>query len=1122
MTKKLLSLFAVFTMILGILPNNIALASENNTYVAYVDEGKYNDYLFSIYVRPENSDIRGEVAYCFNANLKGPNEKGNDNLLYTKVDGTADEFAKSVKNPRYEWYWINKKEKLKECILRVIYNGFPLNKSNFKGNLSDGQFRRVTQRAIWYYTDKIDASSDKLGGPLNKDELDVFNKLINANTTLPNNFKLDLYLSNNGNFQDLLGSSFYEKTVKKNVLFSKVALGKTTELSGAKFKLVKGDNAAGQEIVATWESSQDLKELTLLEGTYTLVETKPPIGYKFALPITFRVTSDNKVKVRNIEKTPPYKISWIEVNDSTIKMEDERDKNVPLPPNPTKIKLNAKKLLIGENLKDNEFEFEIKEGNTVVSTGKNKSDGTIDFSEITYTSSGNHEYTIKEVIGDTSGITYDTNIYKVNVNVTDDGEGTLSANINYENNIIPIFKNIYNSEKDVNFSKTEINKSEELPGAELKVVRGEGADGDVVQKWTSTDVQKTIKLEEGTYTMVETQAPNGYEVAENIIFRVTHDGKVEIKGNDGNWTDVANSTIHMEDKVKLTEKDVNFSKTEINKSEELPGAELKVVRGEGADGDVVQKWTSTDVQKTIKLEEGTYTMVETQAPNGYEVAENIIFRVTHDGKVEIKGNDGNWTDVANSTIHMEDKVKLTEKDVNFSKTEINKSEELPGAELKVVRGEGADGDVVQKWTSTDVQKTIKLEEGTYTMVETQAPNGYEIAENIIFRVTHDGKVEIKGNDGNWTDVANSTIHMEDKVKLTEKDVNFSKTEINKSEELPGAELKVVRGEGADGDVVQKWTSTDVQKTIKLEEGTYTMVETQAPNGYEIAENIIFRVTHDGKVEIKGNDGNWTDVANSTIHMEDKVKLTEKDVNFSKTEINKSEELPGAELKVVRGEGADGDVVQKWTSTDVQKTIKLEEGTYTMVETQAPNGYEVAENIIFRVTHDGKVEIKGNDGNWTDVANSTIHMEDKVKLTEKDVNFSKTEINKSEELPGAELKVVRGEGADGDVVQKWTSTDVQKTIKLEEGTYTMVETQAPNGYEIAENIIFRVTHDGKVEIKGNDGNWTDVANSTIHMEDKVKLKMPDTGSNFLLVYITSGLIITITMLFIFFKKNRKYI
>ncbi|UXZ09647.1 LPXTG cell wall anchor domain-containing protein [Clostridium perfringens] len=95
---------------------------------------------------------------------------------------------------------------------------------------------------------------------------------------------------------------------------------------------------------------------------------------------------------------------------------------------------------------------------------------------------------------------------------------------------------------------------------------------------------------------------------------------------------------------------------------------------------------------------------------------------------------------------------------------------------------------------------------------------------------------------------------------------------------------------------------------------------------------------------------------------------------------------------------------------------------------------------------------------------------------------------------------------------------------------MVETQAPNGYEVAENIIFRVTHDGKVEIKGNDGNWTDVANSTIHMEDKVKFKMPNTGSNLFLLYIISGLVITITMLFIFskkkiediFKKERMYI
>ncbi|MGU8805087.1 LPXTG cell wall anchor domain-containing protein [Clostridium perfringens] len=43
-----------------------------------------------------------------------------------------------------------------------------------------------------------------------------------------------------------------------------------------------------------------------------------------------------------------------------------------------------------------------------------------------------------------------------------------------------------------------------------------------------------------------------------------------------------------------------------------------------------------------------------------------------------------------------------------------------------------------------------------------------------------------------------------------------------------------------------------------------------------------------------------------------------------------------------------------------------------------------------------------------------------------------------------------------------------------------------------------------------------------MEDKVKFKMPNTGSNLFLLYIISGLVITITMLFIFFKKNRRYI
>ncbi|MGI6721981.1 MAG: SpaA isopeptide-forming pilin-related protein [Anaerovoracaceae bacterium] len=323
--------------------------------------------------------------------------------------------------------------------------------------------------------------------------------------------------------------------------------------------------------------------------------------------------------------------------------------------------------------------------------------------------------------------------------------------------------------KDVSFSKTAVNGTEELPGAELKVVKGEGADGDVVQAWTSGKEQKKLTLEEGTYTMVETSAPDGYETAESIAFRVSKNGKVEIKSGD-KWIEQDQALVHMQDTRKPEDKtvDVSFSKTAVNGTEELPGAELKVVKGEGADGDVVQAWTSGKEQKKITLEEGTYTMVETSAPDGYETAESIVFRVTRDGKVEIKTGD-QWTMQNQALVHMQDAKKPEGKtvDVSFSKTAVNGTEELPGAELKVVKGEGANGEVVQAWTSGNEQKKLSLEEGTYTMVETSAPDGYETAENIVFRVTRDGKVEIKTGD-QWTAQDQALVHMQDAKKHSDR------------------------------------------------------------------------------------------------------------------------------------------------------------------------------------------------------------------------------------------------------------------------------------------------------------------------------------------------------------------
>lgn len=219
--------------------------------------------------------------------------------------------------------------------------------------------------------------------------------------------------------------------------------------------------------------------------------------------------------------------------------------------------------------------------------------------------------------------------------------------------------------KEFLFSKDDANGSKEIEGAKL-IVEGLGEGGTdkkgavVKEEWKSeAGKSHKIKLYEGEYKMTEVTAPDGYEVAESIIFRVVKDDngdlKVEIKDGDNKWedpqSDIADN-VRMKDKRWTTP--VNFSKTAVNGTEELPGATLKVVRGEGTNGELVSEWVSTTEQKKINLEMDTYTMIEITAPKGYEKAESIIFRVTKDKKIEIKQPDGSWATLDQSVVHMED------------------------------------------------------------------------------------------------------------------------------------------------------------------------------------------------------------------------------------------------------------------------------------------------------------------------------------------------------------------------------------------------------------------------------------------------------------------------------------
>ena len=95
---------------------------------------------------------------------------------------------------------------------------------------------------------------------------------------------------------------------------------------------------------------------------------------------------------------------------------------------PTQVSIGAIKVLEGRELKKDEFSFKLV-GEDVESTVTNDADGKINFDKFEYSELGTYVYTISEVKGDEAGMTYDKSVFTATVNVVDDGEGNLKANV---------------------------------------------------------------------------------------------------------------------------------------------------------------------------------------------------------------------------------------------------------------------------------------------------------------------------------------------------------------------------------------------------------------------------------------------------------------------------------------------------------------------------------------------------------------------------------------------------------------------------------------------------------------------------------------------------------------------
>ena len=221
-------------------------------------------------------------------------------------------------------------------------------------------------------------------------------------------------------------------------------------------------------------------------------------------------------------------------------------------------------------------------------------------------------------------------------------------------------------------------------------------------------------------------------------------------------------------------------------------------------------------------------------------------------------------------------------------------------------------------------------------------------------------------------------------------------------------------------------------------GEYIIHEIETPTGYIFSdESYPVTVSEDGDVV--------------------EITAVNKPITIEISKVNVyGEELIGAEMQLIDSED---NVVDEWVSDGTNHVVsKLGAGEYVLKEIAAPDGYVIAADIKFSVDVYGNVTVENVDSKAvSDNGDPLITMVDDTTK----VQISKQDITTGEELPGATLQII---DEDGNVVEEWVSTDEAHFIegKLIAGKeYTLRETIAPDGYEIANEIRFTVNEDGSV-------------------------------------------------------------
>ena len=606
-----------------------------------------------------------------------------------------------------------------------------------------------------------------------------------------------------------------------------------------------------------------------------------------------------------------------------------------------------------------------------------------------------------------------------------------------------------NQPTTVEVTKADITTGTELDGASMSVL---DKDGNVIDSWTSVkDSPHVIKrLQVGkTYILREELAPYGYLRATDVEFTISDTAEVQkVKMEDevpvarllvnkkGEFLDSVSLLDNAKGMIEHLFNYVTGNLTDVTFNVYAAEA-IRAADGVSADyyaADELVGSITTDgngIAQMDNLPLGRYYIVEKETAHGY-VLDNeprYVDLTYRDQDTPLVTYSADWQN-ARQRVQVEvlKKEKDSDKVLSGAIFGLYAADDIVSSKGKVLLAK----DTLIELKTTDEEGKIQFVadlpvDSRYYIKELAAPDGY-----VTDQEPQEFTFEYQGSG---TSVAEYAFTFEDEQTTVE----LSKADLTDKKELPGASLKVT---DEDGNTVDEWVSKEEAHIIKglIVGKKYKMTETKPADGYVTAESIEFTVENTKEVQ-------------KHQMLDDVTK-----VEISKKDITDSSEVPGAKLIIL---DKDGKKVESWTSTDKPHMVeKLPVGEYTLREEQAPDGYLIAEDVKFTVKDTGKVQkVKMKDA----------HPYGKLVI-------KKTDSTSKAALSGAEFELREKES--GKVVEKlvtdktgtatsgklpiatYKNGKVEKTVE-----YILVETKAPNGYELSskkEEIRFEYK-DGKTKV-----------------------------------------------------------